>query len=320
MDIETRRKISRAMKGKSNFQGKTHTHATKIQIGISQEGHRNAANHKWVTDKETGQEHRVKGDKPKGTRWGRSGAFSRWIHKEEAIIEAKATMCGRCGTVHVKPQDGGTCPALSKERNAALRKEEKEVWDKPSPAKNTNPLSSSAKARAKARAKAAGRPYPNMVDNMWAARNEGVDSGKRLEGTSSLAMRYLKDTPGQGRKKMTKKIDEANIIDVPAYRRKPLTLDTLRKALTKDKMGNDKISHKDVLAKNTGMKTEETVNELSKDTLKSYTKGSALDSTRLGNTLGRLQVAKSKNQSLIADKIGKRLKGISIATDKLSKK
>lgn len=215
------------MKGKSNFAGHKHTHADKIQIGISQEGHRNAANHKWVTDKESGQEHRVKGDKPKGSRWGRTRAFSQWVHnkenfedgrnpqdegdmarhglknktmaqlkkirgsdsassrekqlahwyinmhKEDTIIEAKATMCGRCGTKHVRPQDGGTCPALSKERNAALR--EQEVWDKPSPAKTPNTLSPSAKARAKARAKAAGRPYPNMVDNIWAAKNEEVE-------------------------------------------------------------------------------------------------------------------------------------------------
>lgn len=255
MDIETRRKISRTMKGKSNFEGKRHTHATKIQIGISQEGHRNAKDHKWVTDKESGEEHRVKGNKPKGMRWGRTKAFSQWIHakenfldgrnpenkgdmarhglknktmvqlkkirssdsasprqkqlahwyinmhKEETIAEAKATMCGRCGTKHVRPQDGGTCPALSKEKNAALRKEEKEVWDKPNPVKNSKPLSSSMKARAKARAKAAGRPYPNMVDNIWAARNEDT-SADRLWGTSSLANKYKKDTPGQ--KKTTK--------------------------------------------------------------------------------------------------------------------
>ena len=29
--------------------------------------------------------------------------------------EAKATMCGRCGTVHVAPKDGGTCPGPRKE-------------------------------------------------------------------------------------------------------------------------------------------------------------------------------------------------------------
>lgn len=46
------------------------------------------------------------------------------------------------------------------------------VWDNPSPNKNSKPLSSGEKAKAKARAKAAGRPYPNLVDNMWAAKQE----------------------------------------------------------------------------------------------------------------------------------------------------
>jgi hypothetical protein len=47
-----------------------------------------------------------------------------------------------------------------------------EVWDKARP-KDLGPskkLSSAKKASAKAAAKAAGRPYPNLVDNMRAAR------------------------------------------------------------------------------------------------------------------------------------------------------
>lgn len=31
------------------------------------------------------------------------------------LTEAKATYCGRCGTTHVKPSEGGKCPALQKE-------------------------------------------------------------------------------------------------------------------------------------------------------------------------------------------------------------
>ena len=56
-----------------------------------------------------------------------------------------------------------------------LRTEAKEVWDKPNPKAErgeSEKLSPAAKARARARAKAAGRPYPNMVDNIWAARSE----------------------------------------------------------------------------------------------------------------------------------------------------
>lgn len=44
-----------------------------------------------------------------------------------------------------------------------------EVWDTPNPAKKSSPLSSKQKASAKAAARAAGRPYPNLVDNMRAA-------------------------------------------------------------------------------------------------------------------------------------------------------
>jgi hypothetical protein len=46
----------------------------------------------------------------------------------------------------------------------------KKVWKTPDPTKKDKPLSKSAKASAKARAKAAGRPYPNLVDNMNAAK------------------------------------------------------------------------------------------------------------------------------------------------------
>ena len=47
-----------------------------------------------------------------------------------------------------------------------------EVWDKPRPKNLGAPkkLSSAKKAKAKAAAKAAGRPYPNLIDNMRAAK------------------------------------------------------------------------------------------------------------------------------------------------------
>ena len=47
-----------------------------------------------------------------------------------------------------------------------------EVWDKPRPKDLGAPkkLSSDKKAKAKAAAKAAGRPYPNLIDNMRASK------------------------------------------------------------------------------------------------------------------------------------------------------
>lgn len=48
----------------------------------------------------------------------------------------------------------------------------KPVWDKKNPKKKSTPLTASQKADAKARAKKAGRPYPNLVDNMAASRKK----------------------------------------------------------------------------------------------------------------------------------------------------
>jgi len=49
-----------------------------------------------------------------------------------------------------------------------------EVWNKPRPKGlgKSKALTPAKKAKAKAMAKAAGRPYPNLVDNMRAARKK----------------------------------------------------------------------------------------------------------------------------------------------------
>jgi len=49
-----------------------------------------------------------------------------------------------------------------------------EVWERPRPKGlgKSKPMSGSKKAKAKAMAKAAGRPYPNLVDNIRAARGK----------------------------------------------------------------------------------------------------------------------------------------------------
>lgn len=46
----------------------------------------------------------------------------------------------------------------------------KPVWKKPNPKKSSTKLSAAQKKQAKARAAKAGRPYPNLVDNMAVAR------------------------------------------------------------------------------------------------------------------------------------------------------
>lgn len=56
-----------------------------------------------------------------------------------------------------------------------MQPKQKPVWAKARPKAlgESQPLSGKAKASAKAAAKAAGRPYPNLVDNMRAAAAKG---------------------------------------------------------------------------------------------------------------------------------------------------
>lgn len=48
----------------------------------------------------------------------------------------------------------------------------KPVWEKPNPVKKHSKLTPLQKSKARSRARAAGRSYPNMVDNIWAANEE----------------------------------------------------------------------------------------------------------------------------------------------------
>lgn len=47
----------------------------------------------------------------------------------------------------------------------------KAFWDTKNPKKKSAKLSLAQKKAAQERARKAGRPYPNLVDNAWAARN-----------------------------------------------------------------------------------------------------------------------------------------------------
>ena len=74
-----------------------------------------------------------------------------------------------------------------------------EVWDEPNPKKSHKSMTPAQKAEAKARAKAAGRPYPNLVDNMAAMKEDWQDSKhKNPEGglTKSGVMAYRRENPG----------------------------------------------------------------------------------------------------------------------------
>jgi len=59
-------------------------------------------------------------------------------------------------------------------------KKRKQPWRKKAPNKGSHTkLSAKNKAKAKAAAKRAGRPYPNLVDNMNAAKKQRSETSKR---------------------------------------------------------------------------------------------------------------------------------------------
>jgi hypothetical protein len=61
---------------------------------------------------------------------------------------------------------------MATSRSQLSKTTETPPWEKPRPKSSGKPkkLSSKAKSSAKAAAKKAGRPYPNLVDNMRAAK------------------------------------------------------------------------------------------------------------------------------------------------------
>ena len=76
------------------------------------------------------------------------------------------------GAINPSKMPGGKKKARRDDTDFTQYKKGGEVWDKPRPKGLGSPkkLSPAKKSAAKAAAKAAGRPYPNLIDNMKAAR------------------------------------------------------------------------------------------------------------------------------------------------------
>ena len=76
------------------------------------------------------------------------------------------------GDINPSKMPGGTKKARRDDTDFTEYAKGGEVWDKPRPKSLGKPkkMNSAKKAKAKAMAKAAGRPYPNLIDNMRAAR------------------------------------------------------------------------------------------------------------------------------------------------------
>ena len=76
------------------------------------------------------------------------------------------------GDIMPSKMPSGTKKARRDNTDFTQYKEGGEVWDKPRPKELSKPkkMSPAKKSKAKAMAKAAGRPYPNLIDNMKASK------------------------------------------------------------------------------------------------------------------------------------------------------
>ncbi|HXU63606.1 MAG TPA: hypothetical protein VN962_18030 [Polyangia bacterium] len=59
-------------------------------------------------------------------------------------------------------------------------------WDRKNPKRKSarTPLTAAGKRKARARANAAGRRYPNLVDNMWAAQRQKPKRSRSVKNTA----------------------------------------------------------------------------------------------------------------------------------------
>lgn len=65
-------------------------------------------------------------------------------------------------------------------RKKATAKKKKTPWEKPAPSKSKHTqLTAADKKKAKQRAHKAGRPYPNLVDNMTVAKRKRAAKKKK---------------------------------------------------------------------------------------------------------------------------------------------
>ena len=106
------------------------------------------------------------------------GMFEQITEKDIIALEAKASQHNIpeevLEMVFIRGLYEGDKDKAFNRVNSFIAIAKEEVWDEPNPKKKGSKMTPSEKSSAKARAKAAGRPYPNLVDNM-AAMKEAKD-------------------------------------------------------------------------------------------------------------------------------------------------
>ena len=87
-----------------------------------------------------------------------------------------------------------------------MKKSRKAPWRRKRPAGKHTKLTPAKKQKARSRAARAGRPYPNLVDNIWAASSGGAKKRNTKRKTTRKAKKTIaKKRKVKARKKTTRK-------------------------------------------------------------------------------------------------------------------
>ena len=81
--------------------------------------------------------------------------------------------CRGMGDINPKKMPKGTKKERRDDTDFEQYAKGGKVWDKPRPKKlgKSKELTEYQKGQAKSRARRSGRPYPNLIDNMWAVKD-----------------------------------------------------------------------------------------------------------------------------------------------------
>ena len=113
----------------------------------------------------------MKDEKGQPTRLALSAAA--WGEPIPQNMESAAKLAEKGRSLLARYENTKTKDSLSVDMESKSAKKEKPFWEKPFPSKGkSSKLTDAQKKKAKARAKAAGRPYPNLIDNVWASKQK----------------------------------------------------------------------------------------------------------------------------------------------------
>ena len=115
------------------------------------------------------------------------------------LREAKATPCGRCGTTHVPPSQGGTCPALSKEESVNTADKKPETYKDPAGKMKTRMVPTDKEVVKEKTLTPAEKKKREEIAQAMERDNPGMDTSKKMAIATATAKRVAENVKQKGK-------------------------------------------------------------------------------------------------------------------------